>query len=72
MPALVQLDFGISWIGTVGAALTEARLEILGAQPRQVLDYSLVRDASTDPVVYRRLPRHLPGRTLSISARLVL
>lgn len=71
LPTLYRADIGASWVGRVGAAPAEFRLEVLNLQHRQVLDYSLVEDASAADG-YRRTPRLLPGTTLLLSVRVGL
>jgi hypothetical protein len=74
LPTLHRLDVGASWLGRLaGGPLTELRVEVRNAVPRQVLDYSLARiDADDGSSGYERLPRYLPGTSLSLSLRLAL
>lgn len=74
LPALHQVDLGLSWLGEVAGSLAEVRAEVRNALfGRQVLDYSLVR--ATTPGgedEFQRRGRLLPGAALIITARIGL
>jgi len=74
LPALHQLDLGVSWLGRLGGSLAEFRAEVRNAQgDRQVLDYSLVEVTAPDgSMSYTRRPRLLPGAALLLSLRVGL
>jgi len=66
------VDVGVSWLGRVGSALAVLRAEAVNVAPRQILDYSLVRDASAGPSGYGRVERLLPPTAFLLSVRLGL
>lgn len=81
LPALHQLDLGVSWLGRIGGALSEVRAEVRNLfGDRNVMDRSLQRtdqtepgvDAQGDPVshsLYREIDRFLPGPGFFLTIR---
>lgn len=71
LPALVQLDVGAAWSGSLGGSRVEVGLEIRNAIDRNnVLDQSLRRAVDGGADRYMRMPRLLPGITPLLSVRI--
>jgi len=71
LPALHQLDIGVSWLGRVAGSLVEMRADVRNLVPDQILDQSLVRDEAPDgSTVFRRIDREMPGTAFILSLRL--
>jgi len=71
LPALHQVDLGLSWVGRPWGRLAEVRAELRNAVGgEQVLDYSLRRATGDGGDTYRRVPRLHPGRRLALTLRL--
>ncbi len=72
LPALIDLDAGVRWTGSVGASRIEAQLLIQNVLDRaNVLDRSLQRGEGEDAAQWTAFDRVLPGRTPILTLRIL-
>ena len=69
LPALLEVDVGASWRGSLGGVEVEVSADVLNViNRRNILDYGLVRVAD-DRDQYVRTPRYLSGLTPALTLR---
>ncbi len=71
LPALIELDLTVGWVGALGDTRVEVRGEVRNLLDRaNVLDQLLRRTLDDEALVYEVQPRTLPGLTPLLTVRL--